>query len=152
MKQRDGGKKSTGRLISFYNLLEATCYLQCFRTQGKSKQKNIFMDFFSQPHSVTCFLFESPFGCIIFLIYVTPLFSNYIFESIFKCIFHLIYYFSPYFQNAYTRITFPRCIIVIIPFKFFFFSLVNSSVSPSGSQNYFWQCWGDVEILNYSHV
>lgn len=87
------------------------------------------MDFLFQHPSMTCFLFDSPFGCITFLIYVTPLFSKYIFESIFKYIFHLIYYFSSYFQNANTQITFPRCIIVIIPLKFFF-SLVNSSALP----------------------
>lgn len=60
-----------------------------------------------------------------------PLFSKCIFESIFKCIFYLIYYFSSYFQNAYTRIPFQMCIIVIIFLKFLFFSTCKFKCPPA---------------------
>lgn len=83
------------------------------------------MDFFSQPHSVTCFLFESPFGCIIFLIYVTPsdslifklhfqmyISSNLLFLSLFsKCIYSnhtsKVYYCYYPFQAFFFHLLIP---------------------------------------------
>lgn len=137
----DWGKKSTGHSISCCNLLQIACYFRASELQVNQNKKYLyglpfstsFCDLLSFWLSFWMYNFSHLCDSLIFKIHIWIYFQMYISPNLL-------------FLFLFSKCKYPNHISKVYycyhPFEVLFFTCkFKCTTSPSGSQNYFWQCW-----------